>query len=71
MSTKRNLGPESLQKKSAYDQEYARIYIKRKLLPFNMRVDEDAKIWDWLGEQGNFTQYIKRLIRADMDKAGK
>ena len=69
MATK--LTPESKERKSAFDQEYMRKNVTRKLLPFNRTVETDVKILDWLEQKPNMTQYIKTLILADMEKAGK
>lgn len=53
--------------KTQYDIEYARAHIKRKFIPFNDANPEDAELLAWLGQQGNVTQYVKRLIREDME----
>ena len=52
--------------KKYYDQEYNKLYIKRKFIPFNVTIREDCELLDYLGTVGNVTQYIKDLIRADM-----
>ena len=54
--------------KNQYDQEYNRIHIKRKFIPFNDTVPEDVKLLEWLATKPNVTQYIKQLILADMEK---
>ena len=53
--------------KTKYDIEYARAHIKCKRIPFNDQKQEDAELLEWLGQQGNVTQYVKELIRADME----
>lgn len=53
--------------KGKYDQEYNRKNIKRKFIPFNIQNPDDAELLAWLGQQGNVTQYVKRLIREDME----
>ena len=35
---------------------------------FNSSIPEDAALFDWVQKQDNATQYIKKLIREDMDK---
>ena len=53
--------------KSRYDKEYNKAHIRRKFIPFNDTNKEDAELLAWLGQQGNVTQYVKRLIREDME----
>ena len=53
--------------KKAYDKEYAKAHITRKFIPFNDTVPEDAELLAWLAQQGNVTQYVKGLIREDME----
>ena len=54
----------------AYQNEYHK-GMKNKLISFNPNSPEDMKIWDFLMEKGkgNVTSYIKKLIRADMQKS--
>ena len=54
--------------KSKYDQQYNRDHITRKFIPFNDTVPEDAELLEWLAQQGNVTQYVKGLIRGDMER---
>lgn len=54
--------------KNRYDQEYAKAHIKRKFIPFNDTNQEDAELLSWLAQQDNVTQYIKGLIRDDMNR---
>lgn len=51
--------------KAQYDMEYARQHVKRKHIPFNVTNPDDMELLAWLEQQGNVTQYIKGLIRAD------
>ena len=53
--------------KNKYDQEYNKAHIRRKFIPFNDTKPEDAELLEWLAQQGNVTQYIKGLIRDDME----
>ena len=55
--------------KSKYDQEYHKNNYVTKRIPFNKQIPEDLKLLSWAENQGNFTQYIKRLIRQDMEKS--
>ena len=54
--------------KSAYDQEYIRKNIKRKLITFNVNKAEDREMLGWLNEIDNVVGYVKRLIREDMER---
>lgn len=54
--------------KSAYDQEYIRKNIKRKLITFNVNKAEDREMLDWLNGIDNVVGYVKRLIREDMER---
>ena len=56
------------ERKARYDMEYARKNIRRKEIPFNMTQPDDAELFQHLENKGNFTQYIKDLIRKDMKK---
>ena len=53
--------------KKKYDTEYNIAHVKNKRVPFNNTNPEDVKLLAWLEQQGNCTQYIKRLIRDDMN----
>ena len=59
--------PEQKAKKAAYDQEYAKQNIIRKVLNFNKLNPEDARALEHLSQQPNMSEYIKRLILADME----
>lgn len=52
--------------KGEYDKQYAKDHIKRKFIPFNDTVPEDAELLAWLSTKANVTQYVKQLIRDDM-----
>ena len=54
--------------KGKYDQEYNRAHIRRKFIPFNDTVPEDAELLAWLSTKMNVTQYVKQLIRDDMTR---
>ena len=54
--------------KSAYDQEYARKNVVRKVLNFNKLNPDDAWILEHLSRQQNMSEYIKRLILEDMGR---
>ena len=56
------------ERKAQYDMKYARKNIRRKEIPFNLTQPEDAELFRFLESQGNFTQYIKDLIRKDMKR---
>ena len=56
------------ERKARYDMEYARKNIRRKEIPFNLTQPEDAELFRHLESQENFTQYIKDLIRKDMNR---
>ena len=53
--------------KGKYDMNYAKAHITRKHIPFNDTVPEDVELLAWLSKQENVTQYIKQLIRADIE----
>jgi len=57
------------ERKARYDMEYARKNIRRKEIPFNLTQPEDAELFRHLESQGNVTQYIKDLIRKEMEGA--
>ena len=54
--------------KYEYDLEYLKKNIFAKRVPFNRTQPEDMKLLEWVEAQGNFTQYVKRLIREDMER---
>ena len=55
--------------KSKYDQAYNKANMITKRVPFNRQIPEDVKILEYAEHQDeNFTQYIKALIRQDMNR---
>ena len=55
--------------KKAYDAAYAKKNFKCKNLAFNTLYPADIALLDWVKQQAEGgTQYIKRLIREDMEK---
>jgi antitoxin component of RelBE/YafQ-DinJ toxin-antitoxin module len=56
------------ERKARYDMEYARKNIRRKEIPFNLTQPEDEELFRYLESQRNFTQYIKDLIRKDINR---
>ena len=59
---------EDKKRKAQYDMAYARKNIRRKEIPFNLTQPEDEELFRHLESQGNYTQYIKDLIRKDMEE---
>ena len=57
--------------KGKYDQEYASKHVTRKFIPFNDQNAEDEALLSWLNTKENVTQYIKQLIRQDMENSSK
>jgi hypothetical protein len=57
-------------RKLAYDKQYYDDHITRKVLNFNNLIPEDAELLEWLESLGKreMSSYIKRLVRADMEK---
>ena len=52
-----------------YQQEYIKDNIKFVSVPFNLRNQEDAELYEYLNHiDGKKATYIKRLIREDMAK---
>ena len=62
-------------KSGLFDQDtYVRQYIQEnrttKNLTFNKRSDDDMELLKWINDQPeSFNQYVKRLIRKDMEKS--
>ena len=54
--------------KAKYDIEYTKAHIKCKRIPFNDMVEDDKELLEWLEQNGKVTQYIKQLIRDDMNR---
>ena len=65
--------PEKKFDKHAYDVAYLREHTTRKVILFNKGKPDDMKMLEWLNMQGErkFQEYVKRLIREDMNKGGK
>ena len=60
--------PRTKEQKYEYDQQYLKDNVFVKRLPFNKTKVEDMALLEWADMQGNFTQYIKKLIREDMER---
>lgn len=60
--------PRTPEEKSRYDQQYMHDHIVRKLLSFNKDKPEDIVLLAYAESMGNFTAYIKDLIREDMER---
>lgn len=56
------------EQKAAYDKQYMKENVVRKLLAFNMVNDRDRELLEHLNSQRNITEYIKKLIEEDMRK---
>ena len=56
------------EQKAAYDKQYMKENVVRKLLAFNMVNDRDRGLLEHLNRQSNITEYIKKLIEEDMYK---
>ena len=52
--------------KSAYDQAYNKEHLTKKLISFNLDKPDDMKLLMYAESKGNFTAYVKELIRKDM-----
>ena len=59
--------------KKTYDIEYAKKHIERKFLAFNMNDPDDLTLLYWLDGigKGNVNEYIKGLIRDDMNRKNR
>ena len=58
--------------KKAYDAAYAKKNFKCKSIAFNTLYPADMALLDWVKQQAEGgTQYIKRLIREDMEKRNR
>ena len=62
------LKPEQKAKKAAYDKQYMKEHVVRKLLAFNITNDRDRELLEHINSQTNATEYIKNLIMEDMKK---
>ena len=57
--------------KRAYDIDYNMKNITQKRINFNKNNDEDVMLLSWVNRQKNQSQYMKSLIRNDMEGSGK
>ena len=55
--------------KAAYDARYLRENMIQKKIQFNRQNPADMKMLEWVTAQGNFTAYIKALIKRDMERS--
>ena len=62
------LSPEAKAKKLKYDRQFANEHYKGKFLSFNIQKPEEYELMMFMRAQPNSNQYIKDLIRADMEK---
>lgn len=53
--------------KSSYDQRYHHEHLTKKLIAFNRDKPGDMAILEFAEKQGNFTAYVKYLIRKEME----
>lgn len=65
------LSDEAQRKKNAYNSKYVVAHQSQRKIIFNDTIPEDMEMCDWLDSQPNINQYLKGLIRDDMNKAGK
>ena len=63
-----NLSETARKNKRAYDNAYARQNFASKNIAFNKRYPEDLALLEWVQQQPNGNQYIKQLIREDMER---
>ena len=57
--------------KHAYDVEYINKFIRQRKINFNIQMESDVELLNWLDGQPNKNQYVKNLIRDDMKRSGK
>lgn len=66
------LSDEAYQRRTEYNNEYRKKYMKGKSILFNTQYPEDMALLDWLKKQPEGgVQFIKRLIRENMEAAAK
>lgn len=65
------LSDEAQRKKNEYNSKYVVAHQSQRKIIFNDTIPEDMEMRDWLDSQPNINQYLKGLIRDDMNKAGK
>lgn len=61
---------EAKKRKLAYDNEYLKKFVLKRTIGFNRQDAEDMKMYNFLRGLKNATQYIKDLIRKDMQRLG-
>lgn len=54
--------------KSTYDKAYSKNNVTRLFIGFNHNKPDDVALLDWIRKKDNYSQYIKDLIRQDMNK---
>ena len=57
--------------KAVYDTNYVRDHQVQRKIVFNDVVSEDMEILNWLDSKPNKNQYLKDLIREDMNRSGR
>ena len=62
------LSEHAMKNKKEYDKKYARTFFKSKCIAFNVKDPNDIALLEWVQKQENGNQYIKQLIREDMEK---
>jgi hypothetical protein len=54
---------------TAYTIQYNKENVITKRVPFNRQNPADMKMLEWVTAQGNFTAYVKALIKQDMERS--
>lgn len=57
--------------KCGYVKQYTKENCKSKNLSFNMKKDEDVKIWNFLNTQESQNAFVKQLIKEYMIEKGE
>ena len=69
------LSPEAQRRRYDYNNGYRSKNFRSKCIAFNRQFPEDVALLDWINEQvkygENGNQYIKRLVREDMERRQK
>lgn len=55
----------------SYDKQYIKDNIHQKTISFNRKNEGDEELYEWITQQANQAQYLKNLIREDMEKHKK
>ena len=63
-----NLSETAMKNKKNYDKNYAHTNFRSKCIAFNVKNPDDIALLEWVQKQENGNQYIKNLIRKDMEK---